>query len=265
MLSRLREHRPNTPLPGLLAYAVSRLIVAAFLTAAYRMRSFGSASVPRDGAVLLVANHQSYLDPPAVGVAVRHRHLDYLARAGLFESKVLGTMLTAFNSVPISEDGGDTRAIKEILRRLGAGRAVLIFPEGTRSPDGAMRPFKRGIALLVKRAQCPVVPVAVEGCYDAWPRDRAAPSVWGKRIAVKVGAPIAYEELLAQGGDAALERLAGEIDRMRLELRAMLRKQTRGRFPAAGPADEPRFAGRGTRVEPSGGEAGALEFRAVRA
>jgi 1-acyl-sn-glycerol-3-phosphate acyltransferase len=265
MLSRLREHRPNTPLPGLLAYAVSRLIVAAFLTAAYRMRAFGSDNVPRHGAVLLVANHQSYLDPPAVGVAVRHRHLDYLARAGLFESTVLGKMLTAFNSVPINEDGGDTRAIKEILRRLGDGRAVLIFPEGTRSPDGAMRPFKRGIALLVKRARCPVVPVAVEGCYDAWPRDQAAPSVWGKRIAVKVGEPIAYEEVMALGGDAALERLAAEIDRMRLELRAKLREESRGRFPAAGPADEPRFAGRATPMEESDAGAGALEFRAVRA
>jgi 1-acyl-sn-glycerol-3-phosphate acyltransferase len=264
MLTRLREHRPNTPVPRLLAYAGARMLVAAFLTAAYRMRAFGGRNVPQHGAVLLVANHQSYLDPPAVGVAVRHRHLDYLARAGLFESKVLGEMLTTFNSVPISEEGGDTRAIKEILRRLDAGRAVLVFPEGTRSPDGAMRPFKRGIALLVKRARCPVVPVAVEGCYDAWPRDQAAPSLWGKRIAVKVGEPIAYEALMAHGGDAALDRLAAEIDRMRLELRALLREQTRGRFPAAGPGDDPRFAGRATPVDESEG-AGALEFRAARA
>jgi 1-acyl-sn-glycerol-3-phosphate acyltransferase len=191
--------------------------------------------------LLIVANHQSYLDPPVIGCAIRNRHLDYIARAGLFENRVVGAFIAAMNSIPIREEGGDTAAIKEVLRRLGEGRAVLIFPEGTRSPDGAMRPFKRGVAVLVKRARCPVLPVAVEGAFDAWPRDRKQPRFWGQRLSAMIGEPIGYDELMRNGPDAALALLEREIDSMRLKLRAQMRNETEGHFPAAGPGDSPAF------------------------
>jgi 1-acyl-sn-glycerol-3-phosphate acyltransferase len=206
-------------------------------TLLYRFRAYGSRRLPAEGAVLLVSNHQSYLDPPAIGVGVSHRHLDYIARLGLFEGRVLAWLLTQFNSLPIREQGGDSGAIKEILRRLEAGRAVLIFPEGTRTPDGAMTEFKRGIAVLVKRSRCPVIPVAVEGCFDAWPRQKLWPRLWGKRIAVSFGRPIPHEELMRYGADAALRRLESETQRLRLGLRRLMRRQTAGRVPAPGPGD----------------------------
>jgi 1-acyl-sn-glycerol-3-phosphate acyltransferase len=261
MLTRARQQRPNTPLWRLAAYSTARGILLALLTVIYKMRAYGTDRVPARGPVLLVANHQSYLDPPAIGSAIRQRHLDYIARAGLFQHPALAKMFTAFNSIPISEEGGDAGAIKEVLRRLDAGRAVLIFPEGTRSPDGAMRPFKRGVWLLVKRARCPVVPVAVEGCFDAWPRDRKTPSVWGHRVAVMVGEPVAHDDLMGMGPDRSLEFLSAQIDQMRLSLRARLREQTRGRFPAAGPGDQPRRAG--SAGLPSAAGDGELAFRSA--
>jgi 1-acyl-sn-glycerol-3-phosphate acyltransferase len=226
----------------MLSYSFARGILVALFTVLYRFRAYGSRRLPASGAVLLVANHQSYLDPPAIGVGISHRHLDYIARVGLFHSRALAWLLTQFNSLPIREQGGDTAAIKEILRRLEAGRAVLIFPEGTRTSDGAMTEFKRGIAVLVKRSRCPVIPVAVEGCYDAWPRQRTWPRFWGKRVAVSFGRPIEHEDLMKDGAERALRRLESETQRLRMGLRRLMRRQTRDRFPAPGPGDSAEIA-----------------------
>lgn len=241
MFARIRRKRPGTPLSVLLSYECSRYIVVFLLTVLYRFRSYRAHRLPATGAVLLVANHQSYLDPPAIGAGVNHRHLDYIARLGLFEGRFLAWLLRQFNALPIREHGGDAGAIKEILRRLESGRAVLIFPEGTRTEDGAMNEFKRGIAVLVKRSMCPVIPVAVEGCFDAWPRHRRWPRLRGQRIAVSFGHPIDHESLMKDGADAALRRLESDTQRLRMTLRRLLRLKTRGRFPAAGPGDSDRI------------------------
>jgi 1-acyl-sn-glycerol-3-phosphate acyltransferase len=219
-------------------YAFVRDLTRLLYTIFYRVRVRGLERVPRSGPLLLVCNHQSNLDPPAVGSTLRTRHIEFLAKVELFKG-FLGWLIRNLNSVPIKEEGGDAGAIKEILRRLGDGRAVLVFPEGTRSEDGAMHDFKRGVALLVKRARCPVQPLAVEGCFDAWPRGTAFPRLTGVRVGVSFGEPIAYDELMKDGAEAALTRLAREVDRLRLDLRAELRAATRGKYPLAGPGDAP--------------------------
>lgn len=246
MFSRLRQKRHGTPLSRLLLYAFIRWLVHVLFVIFYRIRIHGQERIPATGAVLLVSNHQSNLDPPAVASSVRVRHLEFLAKEELFTvSRFLKTLITSLNALPIREDGGDAAAIREILRRLGEGRAVLIFPEGTRSEDGAMHEFKRGVALLVKRVKCPVVPVAVEGCFDAWRRGESFPRLLGPRAAVAFGDPIAHDELMSGTPDEALLRLATQIDRMRLELRAELRRITHGRYPPPGPGDAPAaFAAR---------------------
>lgn len=163
-----------------------------------------------DGPVLVVANHQSYLDPPLVGCAMPQRQFDFLARAGLFDVKWLKPLITVLHSVPIKENGSDPASIKEILRRLEAGRVVLVFPEGSRTMTGEMGEFKRGVALLLKRAKCPVLPVGISGAYDAWPRG-GKPRPFSRRVIVQVGEPIGYEELMADGPDGALARLRDEV------------------------------------------------------
>ncbi len=207
----------------------------------FRVRWAGRASVPATGPLLIIANHQSYLDPPLISTGITHRNIDFIARAGLFRNRFFGWLIGTLNSIPITEQGGDTAAMKDALRRLADGKAVLLFPEGSRSHDGTMASFKRGVAVLVKRAKCPVLPAAIEGAYDAWPRERAAPCLAGCRVAVRYGRPIPHDELMTDGPDAALRRLEREIDAMRLELRAELRERTGGRFPPPGPADRPAF------------------------
>lgn len=223
-------------------YAFSRWTTLMLLRLFYRIHREGSHHIPGVGPVLLVANHQSFLDPPAIATLCMHRATHFVARIGLFQNKFFSWLITSYNSIPIRENTGDIAAMKEAIRRLDRGAAVLIFPEGSRTDDGRMTEFKRGVSILLKRASCPVVPIAIEGAFEAWPRERKWPRLFGTRFALRAAPPIDHDVLLAQGVDAALRRLETIIDAMRLELRAELRARTAGRFPPPGPADMPSYS-----------------------
>jgi 1-acyl-sn-glycerol-3-phosphate acyltransferase len=219
-------------------YRFWRILAQLVLRVVYRVEVIGLENVPLSGACLIAANHQSFLDPPLVGGFVE-RELKFVARSGLFRSRPFAWLITNLNAIAIREDSGDIGAIKQVVHELDEGRGVVIYPEGARTENGAMIPFKRGIALLVKRAKCPVLPVAIEGGFDTWRRRQLLPSIWGKRLAVKYGRAIPHDELMSSGPDEALRRLEREIDVMRLELRSLLRTRTNGRYPAPGAGDQP--------------------------
>jgi 1-acyl-sn-glycerol-3-phosphate acyltransferase len=225
---------------GGVAYWFSHLMVRVFFLALLRTRWDRDTRVPRSGGLLLAANHQSYLDPPLIGGGRLGRPLGYLARKSLFKGRFMSWLLTSYGSIPLEDNQGDIAAMREVLRRLEAGQAVLVFPEGSRSFDGAMQEFKPGLAVLLKRSGCPVVPVAIEGPFDAWPRTSKKPRWWTCPIRVRYGDPIPHEELLRDGVPAAMERLAREIDALRMQLRAEIRAKTRGKWPRPGPGDHPR-------------------------
>lgn len=211
MLGRLRNKHLGSSLGSIVFYEVIRSAVTLLLSVAFGFRRRGMNNLPMTGPVLVVANHQSYLDPPLVGCAMPRRQFDFLARAGLFEIGWLKPLITALHSVPIKENGSDPASIKEILRRLEAGRVVLVFPEGSRTHDGEMGEFKRGVALLLRRSRCPVLPVGIAGAYDAWPRG-SRPRPFRSRVVVEVGQPIDHDVLFADGTEAAMERLRDEVD-----------------------------------------------------
>ncbi|MCB9847411.1 MAG: 1-acyl-sn-glycerol-3-phosphate acyltransferase [Phycisphaeraceae bacterium] len=188
------------------------------VTVLFRYRRFGRRNAPREGAFLIVANHESYLDPVLVGCAIDHQPVTPLARRSLFDNIFFGTLIRLLGSVPIDETGGDVAAIKEGVRQLRAGRIVSLYPEGGRSHDGTIQPFKRGALLLIKRSTVPILPVAVAGAYNAWPRSKRFPRIFGPRVAVNVGEPIAHEDLLKDGDDAALRRLEQIIAGLKAEI-----------------------------------------------
>lgn len=223
----------------MLLYATIRNAAALAYTLVYRVRVFGVHNVPAFGACLIASNHQSHLDPPLVASSILHRAIHFVAKADLFRFWAFAWLIRNLNSIPVKQDGSaDMGAIREILARLSIGAPVLIFPEGSRTLDGRLAPFQRGVALLVKRAGCPVVPCAVEGCRDTFPRGGGLPRFWGRHVAVAFGTPIPHDELLKDGAEAGLLRLAGEIEALRLELRSKLRASSGGRFPPAGAGDE---------------------------
>src|SRR6185369_12543889 len=120
------------------------------------LRLRGTNNMPKTGPALVIANHQSYLDPLLVGLCAR-RPLVYLARKTLFKNPILAALIRSLNAVPIDQEGVGKEGIRVILEQLSLGKAVVVFPEGERSGTDEMLPLKPGILLLIKRTQAPIV------------------------------------------------------------------------------------------------------------
>lgn len=157
----------------------------------YRVRCSGREHIPATGGVLILANHQSLLDPPLFGMCIP-REVNYVARDTLFDHKWLAPLIRSVNAIPIDRDGLGLAGLKETLRRLKRGEIVILFPEGTRTPNGEMQPLKPGFSALVTRTGASILPMAVEGSYQAWPRRQPVPLP--NLIQIEVGPPITAAE-----------------------------------------------------------------------
>ena len=177
-----------------------RLLFATY----FRWRVRGAENVPKEGPVILAANHASFADPPVVGAGL-DRDINYLARQSLFRFPIVGRILVSWNSVPVDRDGGGAKGLKIILDRLLGGAGIILFPEGTRTPDGKLQPAQAGIGLTVAKSDAPVVPVHVFGTFEAWGRNQKFPHP--KKIAVRYGKPMLFEKLRAEAKDCSRERL----------------------------------------------------------
>ena len=194
-------------------YRFGRRFCQLFFLFFCRGRVFGTARVPRTGGVLLLCNHQSFLDPVLATVALP-RECHYMARDTLFKVGWLKPILEAFNSFPIKRDAADLRGIREALRRLTHGALVTAFPEGTRSPDGSIGALHAGVVLLARRARVPMVPCVVLGAYRAWPRGAHLPRP--APVIVAYGEPLWPDSFTGRSDD----ELIGEVRRRICELHA---------------------------------------------
>lgn len=162
-------------------------------------RSRGAERLPRSGGLIL-ANHQSFLDPLLIGVGL-DRPVSYLARKSLFRVPVIGWILRNTYVMPINRDTAGTESIREGVRRMEHGFLVGIFPEGTRTHDGSIGVMKPGFISLVRRAQLPVVPVGISGAHEVMPRGKIVPRA--RSIRIVFGEPLCGDELkrLCQRGN----------------------------------------------------------------
>jgi 1-acyl-sn-glycerol-3-phosphate acyltransferase len=186
-------------------------------TLAFSMRMRGGRNMPHQGPALLVANHQSYLDPVLIGLVSR-RPLVYLARKTLFRNPVFSVLIRSLNAVPIDQEGVGKEGMRALLEQLSHGQAVMMFPEGARTPDGVMHPFQPGVHLLIRRTQAPIVPVGIAGAYDAWPIWRPLPCpaplflpAAAGTVAVSMGKPIEARQLAQMPREEALKELFDRI------------------------------------------------------
>lgn len=183
----------------------------------FGLRVAGREHWPEQGGALVCANHQSMFDPPLVGLTCPRR-MNYLARDTLFRVPGLRQLIAFLDAIPIDREGGGLAGLKETLRRLKAGEMVLIFPEGTRTYDGEVAPLKPGFIAVARRSKVPLVPVGIDGAFQAWPRTARLPRLG--RMAVVVGEPISAEQI-AEFSD---EDLLAELEQRILTCHALARE-----------------------------------------
>jgi 1-acyl-sn-glycerol-3-phosphate acyltransferase len=167
-------------------YQCVRGLASIIFASLYGLRATGRENVPAEGGALLVCNHLSHLDVFVIGVPLL-RPLNYVARSTLF-LPVLGFLIRSVGGFAIQREGMGAQGLKETLRRVRAGGIVSLFPEGTRSPDGELAPLKSGIAVLAARTRVPIIPAAVAGTFEAWPREQRLPHP--HRLRIHYGRPI---------------------------------------------------------------------------
>ena len=204
-------------LPARLWYQFLRCLIYIAATLVYGLRYSGLKNIPPTGSVLVVSNHQSHFDPPLVGAGC-WRRMNYLARKTLFRPP-LGWLIATLDAIPIDRDGLGLNGIKESLRRLKRGEMVLIFPEGTRTPDGEVKPFRPGFTVLAARSKAWILPVAIEGAFAAWPRSRKFPG--RGKIHVLYGEPLSPDQVAGLGE----RELAAEVEERVRQCHATLRQR----------------------------------------
>lgn len=152
------------------------------------------ASLPRNGTVILAANHASYLDPPLVGMIFPGR-LRFVAWDGLFRVPLLGPLIRALGAVPVSPENKNSAAglLRQVIGFIEDGSSVLIFPEGQRTLDGKLQPLEGGTALISLKTGTPIVPVWLEGTWEAYPPHYLFPRP--RKITVTFGDPIYPDNL----------------------------------------------------------------------
>ncbi len=176
-----------------LSYRFCRSLFRIFFRVYLRAQAFHAERVPSTGALLLAANHVSFLDPPLVGALCR-RPIYCLGRKTLFRHWLVGWVFRSWNVVAVDRERGDASGMKMILRLLEKGKVVLIFPEGRRSTDGQLGAAQPGFGWLVAKSGATVLPVRVWGTDQAMPRGKAWPRP--HRVAVTFGEPISFDHLI---------------------------------------------------------------------
>ena len=163
-----------------------------FAVALFGFRLRKKERLPQTGGLLVLSSHQSLLDPLLLGLAT-NRRLSSLARSSLFTFGPFASVIAALGAVPIDRNASTVTAMRTVIQRLRKGAAVIVFPEGTRTASGQLCEMKNGFALLAKRAGVPIVPVAIVGAFECWPRSRLMPRPG--RIRLEFGAVVTAEEV----------------------------------------------------------------------
>ena len=181
--------------------------------ALFRIRFHGVEHVPLTGAVVLVPNHVSFMDPVLATIPI-HRPLHYMTLEPYFRVPGLGILIRWCRAFPVRGDEADGRAARAALRLLHGGEPLVIFPEGGLSPDGTLQPFRAGAFRLALAARAPVVPVTIAGAFEAWPRRRRLPRPG--RIAVTYHRALTVADLPASADRKACPALLAELARERI-------------------------------------------------
>jgi 1-acyl-sn-glycerol-3-phosphate acyltransferase len=231
--------RPVTPVreeiaPWMAALAAAFRVGLAGLT---RVRVEGAVDeIPRTGPVIIAANHSSNLDVPVLGSSLMPRigrRFQWLGKKELFDWPIVGWVARNGGVHAIDRSAADVDAFRLAARILEEGHVLFVFPEGTRSRDGALGEGKDGVAVLALRTGAPIVPVGVTGSYERWPRGQKLPHPGG-RVTARVGSPFRLADELPPDLDRRAAKTAA-TDLIMRRIAALLPERQRGRYGTIAP------------------------------
>lgn len=183
-----------TPLIRAIA-AVSRFLSRSVT----RVRLDGdTAAIPREGPVIIAANHISNLDPVMIGAFLTPRlgrRIHWLGKKEMFDWPIVGYMARNGGVVPVDRQRADVEAFRVARRILDAGHVLMVFPEGTRSPTGELQQPKDGLAMLALRTNPTIVPIGFSNTDRVWPKGRPIPRIGG-HVTMRIGEPFRLGDLL---------------------------------------------------------------------
>ena len=205
-------------LVGRCVYDVLWIVCRALGVSVFGVRTRFAEPLPRRGGLIVLSSHQSHLDPVLLGLACSRR-LSSLARSSLYAFKPFGVLITLLDAIPINREASAVGAMKTVIGRLENGAAVIIFPEGTRTATGRLGELKSGFALIAKRAGVPIVPVAIVGAWECWPKTRLFPRPG--RVRLEFGRLIGPEEIAALDDRALVAVCAARLAELDATARAM--------------------------------------------
>jgi 1-acyl-sn-glycerol-3-phosphate acyltransferase len=159
---------------GRVIYVVLWVLSRTLGVAMFGFRARFREKVPRRGGLLVLSTHQSHLDPLLLGLAC-DRSLSSLARSSLYDFGPFGAVIAALGAIPIDRDAPSVTSMKTVIAALKRGVAVMVFPEGTRTKTGRLAPLKPGFIAIARRSGVPILPVAIVGAWECWPRASLLP------------------------------------------------------------------------------------------
>jgi len=173
----------------------------------------GLEHVPRRGAVILAVNHASNADPIMAGAwvsdALRTRRIHWLGKRELFGWPIFGWICALGGVHPVDRSTADVEAYRLATRILERGYVLLVFPEGTRSPTGALQEAKDGVAQLALRTGAQILPIGVNDSDRVWPKGRRLPSPFPRRrILVRIGEPFLVGDVVPPAADRRAAKAA---------------------------------------------------------
>jgi len=215
-------------------YALAKLVVPPVIKFWVRLDSQGSLHIPRRGPVIIAANHLSYFDPLCLGVFVdgAGRQVRFLAKAELYDNRLLGWVLRSAGQIPVERESRDAaQALRAAVAAMRDGAAVAIYPEGTttRNPDFSPMKAKSGVARLAALTGAPVVPVGMWGPQLLFTRGRLGPFRRGIRAVIRAGPPID----LGLEPDASLEAVNAARDKVMAAIGELVEQARAGWAPPA--------------------------------
>lgn len=205
-IERLKDFPRYPNLPLYAARTMANLVVRAILRTYNRLTIVGRENLPATESFVMVANHSSHLDAPALLAALPlkqiHRAFPAAAADYFFTNlPALALSTIIVNAMPFDRKGSPRQSIALCRQLLETpGHVLILFPEGTRTLDGAVGAFKPGVGFLVAGTQIPVVPCHINGAFAAWPKGRLIPRP--RKLTVRISAPLRFPDATKSKEDA---------------------------------------------------------------